>query len=228
MPVSRCLAHRRDGRECGALASSPTATYCRRHEQLAAELGDDAVQTGSYPRRRRPREEMLLVVDETPAAQPVRTIDTAFTPSEVRLRLAQVTAESVAEIQHALLDAALGATREHWVTFTCPDCGKKHRSQVALPDTRARVGASEVLLREGLGKPAQAEEIARPSLPANSNAVARMSWDDTQHLAALLFADEIESVLAQGGREAVRERRVGFSDAQREVLRDALAELAHA
>jgi hypothetical protein len=27
-----------------------------------------------------------------------------------------------------------------------------------------------------------------------------------QHLAALLFADQIESVLTQGGREAVRER----------------------
>jgi hypothetical protein len=55
-----------------------------------------------------------------------------------------------------------------------------------------------------------------------------MSWDELQHLAALVFADEIESVLAQSGREAVRERLVGFSDAQREVLRDALAELAHA
>jgi hypothetical protein len=126
MSVPRCAARRRDGRECGALASSPTATYCRRHEQLAADLGDDAVQTGSYPRRRTPREELLLVVNETPAAQTVPTTDTAITPSEVRPRLAQVTAESVAEIQTALLDAALGATCEHWVTFTCPDCGKKH------------------------------------------------------------------------------------------------------
>jgi hypothetical protein len=110
MPVPRGAARRRDGR----------------HERVAAELGDDAVQTGSYARRRTPREEVLLVVDETPAAQTVPTIDSAITPSEVRPRLAQVTAESVDEIQHALLDAALGATREHWVTFTCPDCGKKH------------------------------------------------------------------------------------------------------
>jgi hypothetical protein len=64
-------------------------------------------------------------------------------------------------------------------------------------------------------------------LPANANAVARMSWDDSQHLAALLFADEIESVLTQGGREAVRERLVGLGDAQRQVLFDTLAELAH-
>jgi hypothetical protein len=51
---------------------------------------------------------------------------------------------------------------------------------------------------------------------------------DTNHLAALLFADEIETVLTQGGREAVRERLSGFSDAQRDVLRDTLADLAHA
>jgi hypothetical protein len=212
---------------CGALASSPSAIYCRRHEQLATELGEEVVQTGSYPRRRTPREALLVVVDETPAAQTVPTIDTAITPSEVRPRLAQVTAESVGEIQRALLDAALGATREHWTTFTCPDCGKKHRAEVQVPDVRARVGAIEVLLRESLGRPAQAEDAAGPKLPANSNAVARMSWDDSQHLAALLFADEIESVLTQGGREAVRERLSGFSDAQREVLRDTLADLAH-
>jgi hypothetical protein len=37
MPVPRRAAVRRDERACGALASSPTATYCRRHERLAAE-----------------------------------------------------------------------------------------------------------------------------------------------------------------------------------------------
>lgn len=97
-----------------------------------------------------------------------------------------------------------------------------------IPDVRARVGAIEVLLREGLGKPAQAEEIKSPKLPANVDAVARMSWDDMQHLATLLFADEIESVLTQGGREAVRERLAEFSDSDRRVLSEALAELAHA
>ena len=128
----------------------------------------------------------------------------------------------------ALLDAAVGATRENWTTFTCPDCGKKHRAQVQVPDVRARVGAIEVLLREGLGRPAQAEENAGPQLPANANAVARMSWDDTQQLATVLFTDEIESVLTQGGREALRERLAEFSDAQRQVLHEALVELAAA
>ena len=55
-----------------------------------------------------------------------------------------------------------------------------------------------------------------------------MSWADTQHLAALVFVDEIESVLTQGGREAVLERLSEFSDVQRPVLSDAPAELAHA
>lgn len=55
-----------------------------------------------------------------------------------------------------------------------------------------------------------------------------MSWDAMQHLAALLFADQIESVLSQGGREAVRERVAELSDGQRRVLGETLAELAHA
>jgi hypothetical protein len=150
-----------------------------------------------------------------------------ITPAEVRPLLAKATAASLDEIQAALLDAAVGATRESWTTFTCPDCGKKHRAQVQIPDVRARVGAIEVLLREGLGRPAQAEEITSPKLPADVGAVARMSWTDMQHLAALLFADQIESVLTQGGREAVRERVAELSDGQRQVLSETLGEFAH-
>jgi hypothetical protein len=156
------------------------------------------------------------------------TTNGAITPAEVRPLLAKATADSLDEISAALLDAAVGATRESWTTFTCPDCGKKHRAQVQIPDVRARVGAIEVLLREGLGRPAQAEETMSPKLPASVNAVARMSWDDTQHLASVLFADEIESVISQGGREALRERLAELSDAQRQVLSEALAELAPA
>ena len=75
---------------------------------------------------------------------------------------------------------------------------------------------------------AQAEESASPELPANADAVARMSWDDAQQPATVLFAGEIESVLTQGGREALRERLAEFSDAQRQVLHEALVELAAA
>ena len=175
---------------------------CRHHERLAAELGEDAVRSGRYPRRRNPRLETPISIEETRTS----ITNCAITPAEVRPLLAQATAASLDEIQAALLDAAVGATRESWTTFTCPDCGKKHRAQVLVPDVRARVGVIEVLLREGLGRPAQAEETADPQLPENVNAVARMSWDDTQQLATVLLVDEIESVLTQGGREALREK----------------------
>src|SRR4029077_11592165 len=104
------------------------------------------------------------------------TTNGAVTPAEVRPALAKATAASLDEIQAALLDAAVGATHAGWTTFTCPDCGKKHRAQVQVPDVRARVGAIEVLLREGLGRPAEAEELTSPKLPENVDAVARMSW----------------------------------------------------
>src|SRR4029077_8606294 len=179
-------------RECGALASSLTATYCRHHERLAADLCEDAGRSGRYPRRRNPRVEAPVTIEEA-----MTTVITsgAITPAEVRPLLAKATAASLDEIRAALLDAAVGATRENWTTFTCPDCGKKHRAQVQTPDVRARVGAIEVLLREGLGRPAQAEEITSPKLPANVDAVARMSWNDMQHLAALLCVEQFESVL---------------------------------
>jgi len=98
--------------------------------------------------------------------------------------------------------------------FVADELSKKHRAGVQIPDVRARVSAIEVLLREGLGRPAQAEEITSPKLPENVDAVARMSWTDTQHLAALLAADQIESVLTQGGQGALRERLSEFSDSQ--------------
>lgn len=157
---------------------------------------------------------------------PPSTNGIAISPAEVRPRLAQVTAESVVEIQQALLDAALGATREHWATFTCPDCGKKHRAQVAVADVKARIGAIEVLLREGLGRVPQSEEVAAPKMPANAAAVAALSWADTQHLAFLLFAEEIESVLVHGGADALRTRLDRLPDEQRTILREALTDQA--
>jgi hypothetical protein len=77
------------GRACGALSSSPTATYCRHHERLADELGQDALRSGRYPRRRNPREETPLVVE----TEPMVTIGKAISPAEIRPRLAQVTVE---------------------------------------------------------------------------------------------------------------------------------------
>jgi hypothetical protein len=124
--------------------------------------------TGSYPRRRKPHLETPLLVETAP--QPVN--GAAIAPAEIRPRLARKTAESVSEIEEALFDAALGATREHWVSFTCPDCGKKHRAQVQVPDVRARISAVELLLRESLGRVPQSAETPRrncqtPLLPSS-------------------------------------------------------------
>jgi hypothetical protein len=74
------------------LASSPTATYCRHHERIAAELGGDAVRSGRYPRRRNSRVETPVTIEETMATV---TTNRAITPAEVRPLLAQATAASL-------------------------------------------------------------------------------------------------------------------------------------
>jgi hypothetical protein len=140
----------------------------------------------------------------------------------VRPALAQAAAESLDAIQNALLDAALGATREHWATFTCPDCAKKHRAQVAVPDVRSRVAAIELLLREGLGRPAQAEEPVMSRMPESVEAVKAMSWADIEVLMAMTFAGEITAV-CERGPEALREGVAALSDDERALLREALA-----
>ena len=208
MTVPRCAALRRDGRECGALASSPTATFCRRHEQLVIEHGEQAVTSGRYPRRRKPRLDTALVVETEPRSSNGARI----TPAEIRPRLAQKTAESVTEIEQSLLDAALGATREHWTTFTCPDCGKKHRAQVQVPDVRARISAVELLLRESLGRVPQSEEAPTPRLPDSPAAVERLSWSDQQRLADVFLAEQITAVRADGGETLIRERVASLSE----------------
>jgi hypothetical protein len=217
MTVPRCAARRRDGRDCGALASSPTAIFCRHHEELAAELGEEAVRAGNYPRRRRPREETPLVVEPIPSAEtvPPKANGRVISPAEVRPRLAQVTADSHVEIEQALLEAALGATKEQWTTFTCPDCGKKHRAQVAVPDVRARTDAIGLLLREGLGRAPQAEEPPVIRMPESIEEIENMSWPEMQAVAAALLLD---------AKTGLRERVASLSENERRLLRDLLAE----
>src|SRR5262245_57911625 len=116
MSVPRCSALRRDRRPCGALASSPDALSCRHPEPLAELHGDDAVRDGRYPRSRNPQTETAIVVE----TESNSLNGNAVSPADVRPALAQAAASSLDEIQQALLDAALGAAREHWATFTCP------------------------------------------------------------------------------------------------------------
>ena len=113
------------------------------------------------------------------------------------------------------------------MTFECAECGSRSRAQLPVADVRARVAAIELLLREGLGRPPQAEEAPAPGLPTTAAAVARMGWGELQILGATLFADEIASV-ADGGDSLLRERLASLGHDVRRVLREALAELAPA
>jgi hypothetical protein len=130
------------------------------------------------------------------------------------------------DIQAALLDAALGATREHWVTTTCSACGRKQRVEVKIPDVRSRVAAIELLLREGLGRPPQAEEAASPRLPRTAEAIEKLGWGEMKAIFAAQFASEIEAVTAGGGAVLLRERVAALDEDQRQLLRQALTNVA--
>jgi hypothetical protein len=177
------------------------------------------------PRRseRKPRiVQEPIVLDELEVAAGNGKAD----PASVRPRLAEAAAASLDEIQRALLDAALGSMREHWVTCTCGACGQKQRLQVNVPDVRARVAAIELLLREGLGRPPQAEEPTAPRLPENIEAVRDMGWDELQVLCATTYVDEIAAAVNGDGRRLLRERLERLSDGERRVLREELVALS--
>ena len=145
-------------------------------------------------------------------------------PATVRPRLAEAAAEGLEGIRKTLLDAATGAVRDHWITFECGECGARKRVEVPVPDVRARVAAIELLLREGLGRPAVAEEPPVLRLPASSEAVEAMPWSDMTALFASLFVDEIAAVRRDGGDAHLRSRVVALSLDDRRVLEAALAE----
>ena len=144
-------------------------------------------------------------------------------PAQVRPRLAEAAAASLDDISTALLDAALGATREMWVTTACSGCGKKQRVEVKIPDVRSRVAAIELLLREGLGRPPQAEEAASPRLPRTAEAVEKLSWSDMKLIYATQFAAEIAAV-TENSDALLRERVAALDEEQRQLLREALVD----
>jgi hypothetical protein len=94
-----------------------------------------------------------------------------------------------------------------------------------VPDVRSRVAAIELLLREGLGRPPQAEEAPTPRLPRTADAIGRLGWDDLQTIFATHFAGEIAAV-GEGGEALLRERVTALDEGQRRLLREALDEVA--
>jgi hypothetical protein len=111
-----------------------------------------------------------------------------------------------------------------WVTTACSGCGKKQRVEVKVPDVRSRVAAIELLLREGLGRPPQAEEAASPRRPRTAEAVEKLGWNDLQMIFATQFASEIAAV-TEDGDGLLRERVAALDDGQRQLLREALDEV---
>jgi hypothetical protein len=141
----------------------------------------------------------------------------------VRPSLAAAAAENVEQLKATLLDAAGSATRPVWLTVECSGCGERSRVEAPVPDVRARVAAIELLLREGLGRPGQAEEPPTPRLPETVAEMRSMSWDEMQYFAATLLVDELVALRRDGGAQLLRSRVAELGDSERRVLREALA-----
>jgi hypothetical protein len=159
----------------------------------------------------------IAVSTEASASSARRSAD----PSTVRPRLAEAAAESVEDIQRTLLDAATSASKPAWVEFECSDCGNRKRVEVPIPDVRARVAAIELLLREGVGRPAQAEEPASlPQLPRSEAEASALDWDQLKALAVAY--PEIEHLPEGKRKQWLLSRWVGLTQAERDSFRAAL------
>jgi hypothetical protein len=200
--------------------------FCVHHERLLAQHGADELKRG-LPRRKQMRAGWRPTVVATSAAERVADLPRPSSaqrrvadPATVRPRLAEAAAESLEDIQRTLLDAATAASKPAWVEFECSDCGNRKRVEVPIPDVRARVAAIELLLREGLGRPAQTEETPLPRLPTTAAEVEALSWAE---LTALVVAyPEAEYLPEQKRKEWLVSRWVGLSQADRDAFRQAL------
>jgi hypothetical protein len=201
--------------------------FCVHHERLLAEHGAEALKQG-LPRRKQARgrwQPTIIAVSadesavsaEGSASSDRRSAD----PSTVRPRLAEAAAENVDDIRRTLLDAATSASKPAWVEFECTDCGNRKRVEVPIPDVRARVAAIELLLREGLGRPAQAEEPpSLPQLPRSEAEARALDWDQ---LKALVVAyPEIEYVPEAKRKQWLVSRWIGLTQPERDIFRAAL------
>jgi hypothetical protein len=161
-------------------------------------------------------------IDELEAnTNPTGTERSSVDPATVRPRLAEAAAESVEDIQRTLLDAATSASKPAWVEFECSDCGKRKRVEVPVPDVRARVAAIELLLREGLGRPGQAEEPPTlQRIPETKAEIEALGWEALKALA--LAYPEAECLPEVKRKQWLLSRWVGLTQAERDSFRAAL------
>jgi hypothetical protein len=222
----RCAALLRDGRACERTVVEGSE-FCVHHDRLLTEHGADALKQG-LPRRKQARghwQPTIIAVSadesavnsEGSAPSDRRSAD----PSTVRPRLAEAAAENVDDIRRTLLEAATAASKPAWVEFECTDCGNRKRVEVPIPDVRARVAAIELLLREGLGRPAQAEEPASlPQLPRSEAEARALDWDQLKALAVAY--PEIEHLPEAKRKQWLVSRWIGLTQAERDSFRAAL------
>jgi hypothetical protein len=221
MPAfSRCGALLRSGQPCGRTAKTGSE-FCGHHTKLLDDVDAESLRQGRIPKKRALKEPVLRVVMET-GSEPTTTTLTVADPASVRPSLALAAAENLNALTDSLLHAAASATKPAWITVECSSCGERSRVEAPVPDVRARVAAIELLLREGLGRPATAEETHPVRLPATAAAVKDMDWEDMQALFAATYVDEIAAAQRDGGEPALRAKLNCLSEDERAALRVAL------
>jgi hypothetical protein len=150
--------------------------FCLHHTKLLTTVDAETMKQGRTPKRRSTPEPVLRVVAEpTEKATTVRATIASVDPATVRPSLAVAAAENLEQLTASLLEAAGSAVKPAWVIVECSGCGERSRVEAPVPDVRARVAAIELLLREGLGRAPQAEEVPTPRMPTSVAAVEAMS-----------------------------------------------------
>jgi hypothetical protein len=226
----RCGALLRNGQPCGRTVADGSE-FCVHHIKLLETVDAQAMRQGRTPKKRALKESGLRVVAESPP-EPVATTGPATVtnadPSTVRPLLAAAAAENVEQLKASLLEAAGSAVKPVWLTVECSSSGERSRVEAPVPDVRSRVSAIELLLREGLGRPATAEEVRSPRMPVDVDAVRTMGWEEMQALFAATYAEEIAAAQQRGGKALMREKLAALTVGQRSVLREALDEFDRA
>jgi hypothetical protein len=180
----RCAALLRDGTECGRTVAAGS-DFCVHHAKLLATVDAETLRRGRTPKPRATKGPTLRVIADVMSDDATTTTVTGNAnadPAVVRPSFAAAAAENVDQLTASLLEAAGSAVKPVWLTVECAACGERARIEAPIPDVRARVAAIELLLREGLGRPATAEEVPGPRLPASVAAVKEMGWDEMQTL----------------------------------------------
>jgi hypothetical protein len=231
MPAfTRCAALLRNGQPCGRTVSAGSE-FCVHHTQLLETIDAESLRQGRIPKKRVLKDPPLRLIVEPSEPKPASiaeagTSTTNADPATVRPSLAIAAAENVEALKESLLQAAAAATKPTWITVECSGCGERSRIEAPVPDVRARVAAIELLLREGLGRPATAEEVTSPQLPTNVAAIREMSWDEMQALFAAIYVDEIAAAQRDGSEAVLCAKVASLSEGERHVLRQALDEHA--